>query len=199
VSYLKDGYCSAAIRDFQNFLVEYRNEKKLRAVFEAHVGDEDGVVEALKIPFELPKCLIDGLSKKEGKEMLRVVKTRTNQRVFQSIVMKNFGGACCITGLDVREVNRASHIIPWAEREDIRLDPRNGLFLSATYDAAFDRNLISLDDDYQVILSKDLKENYTSESYGEYFKQKEGVEIRLPSAYLPKKEYLQCHRENGRF
>jgi hypothetical protein len=48
-------------------------------------------------------------------------------------------------------------------------------------------------------LSKDLKENYTSESYGEYFKAKEGVPIRLPSAYLPMKEYLASHREKGRF
>ena len=128
-----------------------------------------------------------------------MVKTRTNQRVFQAIVMRNFSGACCITGLDVREVNRASHIIPWAARKDTRMDPRNGLFLSATYDAAFDRNLISLDDDYRVILSKDLKGNYTSESYGEYFKWKEGLKIRLPSAYLPLQEYLESHREKGRF
>lgn len=45
------------------------------------------------------------------------------------------------------------------------MDPRNGLLLSATYDAAFDRNLISLDDYYRLILSKDLEDGYTSESY----------------------------------
>jgi putative restriction endonuclease len=44
---------------------------------------------------------------------------------------------------------RASHIIPWAECESDaeRLDVHNGLLLSALWDAAFDKGLISFADD----------------------------------------------------
>ena len=76
------------------------------------------------------------------------MKVRSNQHVFRKMILNIYNQSCCITGLNIPEVNRASHIIPWSEDQTIRLDPRNGLCLSATYDAAFDKYLISLDDDY---------------------------------------------------
>ena len=49
------------------------------------------------------------------------------------------GGRCPITGIaDTALLLRASHIVPWAECDDAqRLDIRNGLLLSALWDAAF--------------------------------------------------------------
>lgn len=102
--------------------------------------------------------------------------------------------ACCITGLNIPQVNRASHIVAWADDASRRLDPSNGLYLSATYDAAFDKNLISLDDDYRIILAKDIKDHYTSDSVNEYFIKKEGQQISLPSRYSPNQKYLAQHR-----
>ena len=63
------------------------------------------------------------------------------------------GNRCCLTGLDLPQLNRASHIIGWAEPKgkQIRMDPRNGLCLSATYDAAFDRKPITFDEDYRLV------------------------------------------------
>lgn len=198
-SYLSKGFCSAALRDYQRFLVEYQRQMELVRAFEKHAGDEDSLLEKFNIPFVFPSCLLDDLSEKEGTEIIRLVSARTNQRVFQSIVMKNFRGLCCITELEVPAANRASHIIPWSVRKSTRMDPRNGLYLSATYDAVFDRNLLSLDDDYRIILSRDLKDCYRSSSYSAHFGSKEGMRIALPSAYLPKKEYLEHHRSKGRF
>ena len=40
-SYLRDGFCSAALRNYQEFLVEYRHEQDMLAVFEGHRGDAD--------------------------------------------------------------------------------------------------------------------------------------------------------------
>ncbi|WP_245431366.1 HNH endonuclease signature motif containing protein, partial [Rhodoplanes roseus] len=41
-----------------------------------------------------------------------------------------------MTGCEVEDVLRASHIKPWRDASDQeRLDPRNGLLLSATLDA----------------------------------------------------------------
>jgi putative restriction endonuclease len=198
-SYLQSGYCSAALRDYQSFLVEYQHEQSLLGEFENRDGSEDEVVQKLERELEIPRFLIDDLIDIEGKEVMRMVKTRSNQRVFQKIVMRNYGGACCVTGIDVPEVNRASHIIPWSVGPKTRMDPRNGLYLSATYDAAFDRNLLSLDDDYRIILSRDLKDHYTSESVKIHFIEKEGQKVRLPSSFLPKHEYLEKHRRSGNF
>ncbi|MFD2256315.1 HNH endonuclease [Luteolibacter algae] len=198
-SYLQSGYCSAALRDYQSFLVESQHERSLLSEFEEHDGSEDELVSKLRRELELPRFLIDDLLKLEGKEILRMVKARSNQRVFQKMIMKNYCGVCCITGIDVPEVNRASHIIPWSRRRETRMDPRNGLYLSATYDAAFDRNLLSLDDDYRIILSRDLKEHYSSQSVKTYFLDREGDKIQLPIAYLPKKEFLEEHRRSGNF
>ncbi|WP_411846829.1 HNH endonuclease [Roseibacillus persicicus] len=198
-SYLQNGYCSAALRDYQSFLVEHRHEQSLLEEFSKHNGTEDEAVRHLEREIEIPPFLLEDIADVEGKEVMRMVKARSNQRVFQKIVRSNYGQACCITGIEVPEVNRASHIIPWAKNKETRMDPRNGLYLSATYDAAFDRNLLSLDEDFRVILSNDLKDHYTSESTKIHFLSKEGQKIRLPKSFLPKQEFLETHRRNGNF
>ena len=57
---------------------------------------------------------------------------------FRDDLVASFGGRCCLSGLDVTELLRASHIKPWRDSNNIeRLDPYNGLLLSPAYDAAF--------------------------------------------------------------
>ena len=198
-SYLQKGYCSAALRSYQEFLVEFTYEQNILTVLVENKESESGAIQDLKTDIEYPDFLIDGLDEMQGEDVLRTVRARANQNVFRKMIMKIYSQSCCITGLNIPEVNRASHIIPWAENETLRLDPRNGLCLSATYDAAFDRNIISLDDDYRIILSKNIKDYYTNESVKEYFLNKQGDEITLPSSYLPHKDYLESHRRNGNF
>ena len=102
--------------------------------------------------------------------------------------------SCCITGLYIPELNRPSHIVPWAENKSIRLDPSNGLCLSATYDLAFDRHLITLDEDYRLVVSRSVTEHYTKDVVKDYFHKREGDKIYLPKTYKPKQEYLMKHR-----
>ena len=198
-SYLRDGYCSAALKSYQEFLVEHSYEGKVLTAFDEYEGDESKIVEKLDTDIEYPEFLIAGLDKRQGEEVIRSVRVRSNQNVFRKMILKIYKTSCCITGLDLPEVLRASHIMPWSENPDKRLDPRNGLCLSATYDAAFDRNLISLDDDFRIIISKEISDYYTSESVKEYFLSKEGNKIKLPSSYLPQQGYLSEHRSRGRF
>lgn len=198
-SYLKNGYCSAALKTYQEFLVGLSYEQKLLVALDAKVNDEVSNIENLNTDFQYPAFLIDDLDEKQGEDVIRSVKARINQNVFRKKILEIYNQSCCITGLNIPEVNRASHIIPWAEDDEKRLDPRNGLCLSATYDAAFDRYLISLDDDYRIIISKDITDQYTSESVKKYFISKEGEKIQLPSSYLPHKDYLADHRNKGNF
>jgi HNH endonuclease len=64
-----------------------------------------------------------------------------------------------ITGITERALLRASHIKPWADCTDgEHLDVHNGLLLSALWDAAFDRGLVSFADDGSVLVSPRLGE-----------------------------------------
>lgn len=66
-----------------------------------------------------------------------------------------FGHRCAVTNVGVREVLRASHIHAWrlCEGAEEKLDPNNGLLLSANLDALFDRYLITFAADGEVVLS----------------------------------------------
>ena len=198
-SYLQNGFCSAALKSFMEFIVENSYEQNLLDIFEHHDSDEALLPKKLEIDINYPKLLIEGLDKMQGEDVVRKVRVRSNQNVFRKMILKIYNQSCCITGLNIPAVNRASHIIPWAKDVSKRLDPRNGLCLSATYDAAFDRNLISLDDDYRIIISKDIRDFYMNDSVKEYFMNKEGRKITLPHSYLPDKEYLSEHRKIGNF
>ena len=95
---------------------------------------------------DIPKDII-------GETKVREVKTRVNQNVFRQIVLANYDGKCALTGIDLTELLVASHIIPWSENEQERLNPENGICLSSLYDKAFDKGLISFTDNQQVLFS----------------------------------------------
>jgi putative restriction endonuclease len=192
-SYLQNGFCSAALNCFMKFLVEFKFEKRLLN----NLNADNNTVKDVDLSY--PDCLLVGIEKQEGREVIREVKTRTNQNVFRKMILKIYNNSCCITGLNIPEVNIASHIVPWVEDKTIRLDPSNGLCLSATYDAAFDKHLISLDEEYRIIVSKQINDFYTSNSANEYFIKKQGMRINLPSSYQPKQSYLEIHRSNCNF
>jgi putative restriction endonuclease len=198
-SYLINGYCKAALSSYAKFIAESNQENNLFDTFNAHEGDGDELSGLLNTEPDNVDVLIDGLKQAEGGDVIRSVKTRLNQNVFRRMLMDIYNQSCCITGLNIPQVNRASHIISWADDSSKRLDPSNGLYLSATYDAAFDKNLISLDDDYRIILASDIKDHFTHASVTEYFVKKEGQVINLPYKYLPNKAYLAQHREKSDF
>ncbi len=73
------------------------------------------------------------------------------------MVLNAYDGCCCVTGLPVRELLIASHILPWDTFPAERLNHRNGLSLSRLHDGAFGRELMTFDEDFRVVLSKNLK------------------------------------------
>jgi predicted restriction endonuclease len=71
--------------------------------------------------------------------------------------MTYWEGCCPLTGIADPALLRASHIVPWAECSDEqRLDVHNGLLLSALWDAAFDKGLISFTDDGHPLIGPNL-------------------------------------------
>jgi hypothetical protein len=92
-------------------------------------------------------------------EAERMAIQRIGQDVFRDALMEYWGSRCPLTGITERGLLRASHIVPWANCTDAqRLDVHNGLLLSALWDAAFDRGLISFADDGIILASPQLGE-----------------------------------------
>lgn len=191
-SYWDNGYCSAALAKYHQFLVEQIIQEKALQKLGLQCNEQIARYQSNMLPDNIQNLT-------EGKETEAKVKVRVNQKVFRRNLLKNYSWQCCISGLNVPAVLRASHIIGWAERKATQLDPRNGLCLSATYDAAFDQKMFTLDDDYRVVLSKDLKGYTENQAYNRVFKKVEGQKIALPTQYLPLLEYLEEHRSSGRF
>lgn len=133
---------------------------------------------------------------RSGKDVIRSVKVRVGQNFFREVVLNNFDSKCAICGINVPAMLRASHIVPWSKDEKARVNPENGLCLSALYDVAFDQGFIGVDTDYKVILADKLKRQKKEPYYQEHFGKLEGVEIRSPSKFFPRKEFLEYHLTN---
>lgn len=129
-------------------------------------------------------------------EKVTLTKIRRHQSFFRRTILATYQSRCCVTGNPVAELLRASHIIPWAESEALRLKPTNGLCLSATFDAAFDRGLISFDDDYRLLLGSRLEASLPNEELEKTFLSRKGNLLCLPEKNLPSREALEWHRSH---
>lgn len=129
----------------------------------------------------------------KGETIIREVKTRVNQSVFRQMVLANYETKCAITGIDIPQILLASHIIPWSKNENERLNPENGICLSALYDKAFDKGLIGINTNYEIILSNELKKKKDSTFFANNFGLIEKQKINKPVGYFPRKEFLEYH------
>ena len=93
-----------------------------------------------------------------GTEVLREVTQRVGQDIFRRSLIDYWGGRCAVTGFDVVDLLRASHIKPWSVcGSDIeRLDVFNGLLLVPHLDALFDRGLLTFSDEGVLLRSPTL-------------------------------------------
>ena len=130
-----------------------------------------------------------------GENRIREVKTRVNQNVFRQIVLANYDGKCGLSGIDVPELLIASHIKPWADDVENRLNPENGICLSALYDKAFDKGLMSFLDDMTAIFSDRLENNVGKDYFDQYFEPVRGKKLITPKKYHPNPEFLEWHRD----
>lgn len=127
-------------------------------------------------------------------ETARTIRARRVQSLFRATVLASYDCTCAVSGISVPSLLQASHIIPWSESEDRRLDPRNGIALSALHDRAFDRGLITFDEDFRVVLSGQLRVGSPSEIHRVALLRIEGKPLRLPTRYAPDLAALAYHR-----
>jgi len=196
-SYWTKNFCSAAVRAYKEFMAAELFENNIVSKVSSETAGKtvakkaEGLI-ARTSKADLEKYLT--LTKKGGKEKLAAVKARVGQSIFRKMVLKNYGNKCCVTGLDIPAVLQASHISSWDKDIANRLNPENGLCLSATYHAAFDAHLISFDENYCLVVSRSIKDHYTSAAAKSYFIDLEGGRISLPAKFLPSQVFLERHR-----
>jgi putative restriction endonuclease len=119
--------------------------------------------------------------------------------VFKKEIPRIYNYTCAISGLKIIATQNISmidacHIIPFAESGDDTIG--NGISLCPNLHRAFDRGLISIDNDYKVIIKPFFEE---SNCYS--ISQFKGKEMLLPkeNQYRPLQENLFKHRERFHF
>jgi putative restriction endonuclease len=129
-----------------------------------------------------------------GREREATVRVRVNQSFFRDRILSAYNFRCCVTGLAVQPLLTASHIIPWAEDEKNRLNPRNGLCLNALHDRAFDRHLMWIEDGFVIRFSRGLGETAGANNDAiRWLTSFDGARLLLPKQFAPDTEFLKCH------
>lgn len=129
-----------------------------------------------------------------GKERVAQTTQRINQTYFRNTLLKNYGGHCCVTGMDIPQLLIASHIKPWKASDPAteRLAASNGLLLNALHDKAFDQGLITLDKDYRIVVSDTVSRTASAEAWLYRFA---GEQIALPQVMPPDPRFIEYHND----
>lgn len=174
-----------------------------RAVWDQFQGDWEGLVDECSALLVLPGdvgldhvlSVTEPAANYVGETREAQVRVRVRQSFFRKAVLASYGGKCCMSGVREPRLLLASHIVPWSIDTANRLNPSNGLCLSALHDRAFDQGLIALSDELTVLVSDQLKAHsdvFTRSSLAAL----ERSEIALPERFVPAGELIRWHREN---
>ena len=167
------------------------SEQLLHDLFTKNDEEEIDFSERDKIRFERSHKQPTG-----GTDRRALIRVRRKQQFFRQTILNSYGVRCCISEINVPRLLVASHIKPWSDFPDDRLNPQNGLCLSALHDAAFDAGLITIDETFTVLISPKLKRYLPSVVLDHNFSCFEGTQIRLPEKVAePNPTFLRYHHK----
>lgn len=186
--------CELSLIDYEFFQTRDDDKKNRRAVrfILERVDDRSSSAEKqTTATIVTTKAKPSSHKKPSTTERMGLVTSRVGQGYYRHEILERFGGKCAVTGADSEELLIASHIVPWRDSNEFeRLDVDNGILLSPTYDALFDKHLISFSDEGEILLSSAVPESLFA-SLG--VTGDETVDV-----FDGMKAYLQRHRENLR-
>ena len=180
-------------REFHSHINDFgpESEQLLHDLFTKDDSREVDFLEHDKIRIEPSREPPSGPTEKTAS-----VRLRRGQQFFRQTVINSYGVCCCISGINVPRLLLASHIKPWHDFPEERLNPHNGLCLSSLHDAAFDDGLITLDKNLCLVLGKRLKSYFPQTVLEQNFVPFEGKAIRLPKKIAePDTAFLRHHRD----
>lgn len=145
-------------------------------------------------------ALFDGTPEQGAKPLSSLTdrnKVSRERHFFRASVLTSYEQKCCITGLTLPTLLRASHIKPFNEcrSSSERTDPHNGLLLNTFHDKAFDQGLITVTKDYRIVVSQIVKD-YANDSFTKScLTDLEGTRIILPRNFVPAPDCLEYHND----
>lgn len=128
-----------------------------------------------------------------GQTREALVEIRINQRIFRTAILNGYNSTCCISGLKNEKLLIASHIVPWSMDVENRLNPANGLCLSALHDRAYDQGLITVLPDLTIRVSAGLMQQRSNSFLTESLLRYDGKKIAIPGRYPPHSKFLESH------
>jgi putative restriction endonuclease len=155
-------------------------------------GSDHGVLPGADVMDDVPEVI-------EGKTATATVKVRVNQARFRRAVLASYNARCCMSGLAVPSLLVASHIVPWVEDHKNRLNPRNGLCLSALHDRAYDRGLITVLPNFTIRVSPELRSAHADAFTRAAIATFDGRTIQLPERFKPDERFLTAHAQRFGF
>ena len=121
-------------------------------------------------------------------EQNQIIVSRIGQGDFRKNVIRLWG-SCSLSGLQRIDLLRASHIKPWKDSNNQeRLSPFNGLLLIPNYDLLFDKGLISIKDNGEILISQRLDMHARR-----IFRVNE--ELHLRKVFPENKAFFEYHRD----
>lgn len=143
--------------------------------------------EILKKAFEAKKQR--SISKPRETSKFRFQNTRVGQDWYRVQLLKVWEHKCAVTSFSNPKILVASHIKPWSIcNEKEKLDENNGILLSPSLDALFDKHLISFKDSGVIIINPNISDE-------EALKLGVHRQMKLRTVFDGMLNYLKEHRE----
>ena len=133
-SYLQNGYCSAALKAFIQYLSDISTDEV-----------EEDIANVIQN------------SEISNTEKSTLINSRIGQGKFRKGLIEHWQG-CAVTGYKDTRLLVASHIKPWRVSDsNQRLDPYNGLLLLPNLDKVFDLGYITFQEQGEIVISDMLE------------------------------------------
>jgi hypothetical protein len=122
-------------------------------------------------------------------DTVAITRQRRGQDALRRLTLRNYGSRCAVCDVEDTRLLRASHIIPWALREETRGELDNVICLCAIHDVLFELGYWTLDAQLKVLrrggrLPKTLQLALPST-----------MTFRPPLAHVPNALYTEYHRQ----
>jgi 5-methylcytosine-specific restriction protein A len=122
-------------------------------------------------------------------ERAGLVLSRVGQGAYRKSIINRWENRCAVTSHSDSRILIASHIHPWRDANaDERLDVDNGILLSPTYDALFDRHLITFENSGKIVLSDTVNDD-------DYRKVGVTGHEKIDGFRTENRRYLERHQE----
>ena len=133
----------------------------------------------------LDEALVPSISSDDAeiqrKYVERIVRTRVHQREFRQKIILAYDYTCAICRLKNAQLLDAAHITPDSSADGIAFVP-NGLALCKLHHAAYDRDLLGIDQEHRVHIAQRLLAGTPSEAMDTAFGAYVGKSLHIPKS-----------------